>query len=109
MKTSPTHVLTMRCTVKREHVAAVEAAIEQLLANLERERPRGIRYAWSKLGDGETFVGVLELDNGVDNPLPGIPGSREFQDNLKQWVREPPTREELTLVGSFVSSASLSA
>jgi hypothetical protein len=33
-----------------------------------------------------------------ENLLPALP---EFRDNLKGWVAEPPTPEQLTVVGSY--------
>jgi hypothetical protein len=37
----------------------------------------------------------------VDNPLAALPAFVEFQENLKQWMAEPPTVEQLTVVGSY--------
>ncbi len=33
-------------------------------------RPAGVRYWYGRLPDGATYVALLELDDGVDNPLP---------------------------------------
>jgi hypothetical protein len=105
MQTKPIRVLSVRCKVKSEHVPTVEMAIEKLVSAVAGKQPRGIRYQWSRLAGTDTFVGVLELANGVDNPLPGLPGAREFQENLNHWVSEPPTREELTLLASYTAPA----
>jgi hypothetical protein len=50
----------------------------KMLAAVERENPEGIRFTSCKLPDGETFVNLLELEEGVDNPLPGIAAAEEF-------------------------------
>jgi small-conductance mechanosensitive channel len=50
-----------------------------------------------------TFLGLLELDEGVKNPLLDIPAGKEFLENIKNWVVEPPIREELSVVGSYQS------
>jgi hypothetical protein len=96
-------VLTIRSKVKQETAAEFEAAIEKLLSAVQQEGPKGIRYTWCKLPDGKTFVGLLELAEGFENPLPGIRAAEEFRENLKNWVIEPPTREELQVVGSYGS------
>ena len=94
-------VLMVRSKVKPEHVAEVEAAVEKVFSAISQAQPKGVRYASSKLPDGVTFVALLELDTGVDNPLPGLPAFREFQENLKNWVAEPPVPEQMEVVGSY--------
>jgi len=59
------------------------------------------RYASSRLADGVTYVALLEIDDGVENPLPALSEFQELQENLKGWVAEPPTLEQLTVVGSY--------
>ena len=46
-------------------------------------------------------MGWLELDEAIENPLPGMEAGREFMRNLQSWVAEPPVREELSVVGSY--------
>jgi hypothetical protein len=48
-------------------------------------------------------VALFELEDGVDNPLAALPAVVEFQENLKQWMAEPPTVEQMTVVGSYRS------
>ena len=95
-------VLMVRYQVREESVAEVEAGIEKAMAAIEAQRPEGVRYAMGKLPDGVTFVGVLELDDGVENPLPGIPAARELQQRLPDVViGEPPVPQPLQVVGSY--------
>jgi hypothetical protein len=94
-------VLMVRSKVKEESVAEVEAAIRELFSAIERARPAGVRYASSRLEDGVTFVALLGLDEGVDNPLRALPEFVKFQEDLKQWIAEPPTPEQLSVVGSY--------
>lgn len=61
-------VLMVRSKVKAESVAEVEAAITKVFSAIERAQPAGVRYASSRLEDGVTFVALLELEGGVDNP-----------------------------------------
>ena len=95
------NVLMVRAKVKAESVTEAEAAAEKMFAAIEQAQPEGVRYASCKLADGVTFVALLQLDEGVENPLPAIPEFREFQASLKDWVDGPPTPEELTVVGSY--------
>jgi hypothetical protein len=95
-------VLMVRYQVREESVADVEALIEEAMAAIEKAQPAGVRYAMGKLPDGVTFVGVLELEDGVDNPLPGIPAARELQQSLPAVVvGEPPVPQPVQVVGSY--------
>jgi hypothetical protein len=94
-------MLTARFKLKKESVADFEVTRDKILSALAQDQPKGIRYTWCKLSDGVTFLGLLELDDGVRNPLPDIPAGKEFLENIKHWVVEPPIREELSIVGSY--------
>ena len=93
--------LIVRSKVKPECVAEVEAGVKRMFAAIEQAQPKGVRYSSSRLPDGVTFLAQLELQDGVESPLPQIPAFREFQENLKQWVAKPPVPEQLTVVGSY--------
>jgi len=49
-------------------------------------------YASCKLPDGVTYVILLGLDDDENNPLTSVPAFRDFQENLKTWIAEPPGR-----------------
>src|SRR5262245_12220292 len=95
------NALMIRSKVKPESVAEVEAAAQTMFAAIEEARPQGVRYASCRLSDGVTFVVLLALEDGVENPLAKVPAFREFQENLKTWVAEPPILEQLAVVGSY--------
>ena len=46
-------------------------------------------------------AGSQTAEDGVDNPLVALPAVVEFQENLKQWMAEPPTVEQMTVIGSY--------
>ncbi len=94
-------VLMVRSKVKAEHVAEVDAAARRVFAALQQKQPAGIHYATSRLPDGVTYVAVLEIEDGVENPLPALPEFQAFQEGLKQWMAEPPAAEPLTVIGSY--------
>jgi hypothetical protein len=93
-------VLMVRSKIKAESVAEVETAIEKVFSAIKQAQPAGVRYASSRLADGVTFVILLELE-GEDNPLAALPAFVEFQEDLKKWIAEPPTVEQLTVIGSY--------
>ena len=94
-------VLTVRAKVKEEHVAEAEAAVKRMFAAIEREGLEGIRYASVKLADGATFLALLELDDGVDNPLLDLPEAQEFYASLPGWYAEEPEVGPGTVIGSY--------
>ena len=95
--------MIVRARVKPECVADVQAGARKMFAALQQAQPEGVRYTSSVLPDGVTFLAQLELRDGIDNPLPQVAAFREFQENLKQWIAEPPIPEQLTVVGSYRS------
>jgi hypothetical protein len=94
-------VQIVRFTADPADVADIEAAIETMIAAVHREQPAGTRFTSWKLADGVTFLNVLELADGVDNPLPAIPECREYQQQLVRWVAEPPRPQPVTVVASY--------
>jgi hypothetical protein len=95
------NVITVRATLKEEHVADAEAAAKRMFAAIEREGIEGVRYASIKLQDGVTFLALLELEDGIENPLPGLPEAQEFYASLPGWYTEPPEVGPGTVVGSY--------
>jgi hypothetical protein len=93
--------MMVRGTVKPECVADAEAAVRTMFEAIEKAQPDGVRYASCRLADGVTFVALLELANGNDNPLAAIPEFQAFQQRLPEWLAERPTPEQATVVGSY--------
>lgn len=91
----------VRSKVKATQVADVEAGIKRLFAALAEAQPEGIRYASCRLADGVTYVVLLEIEEGVENPLPALPAFQAFQETLKTSMVEPPIAEQLTVSGSY--------
>ncbi len=96
-------VLMAQFKIKQDSLEQFEAAREKILSALSRERPNGVHYTWCRLPDGTSFMGWLELDEGVENPLPNMHTGKEFMENIRNWVAGPPIREELNVVGSYRS------
>jgi hypothetical protein len=87
--------------IKPGSVSDVRAATEKMFAAINRAQPDGIRYASLLLADGETFVAVVQVDEGAENPIPGFPEFRELQELVEGSRAKPPSVQPLTLVGSY--------
>jgi hypothetical protein len=95
------NVLMVRAKLKEETAADAQAAIGKVIQALEQAHPEDVRYTASVLGDGVTFIALLELKPDGGNPLAGFPAYAEFVENLKEWYAEPPAVERMTVVGSY--------
>ena len=87
--------------IKAERAADVQAATEKMFAAINAAQPAGIRYASLLLADGQTFVAIVQLDDGLENPVPGFAEFRELQEVVDGSRAEPNTVEQWTVVGSY--------
>lgn len=94
-------VTLLRQKVKDGSVEEAEAAVRDLFRTLDHVRPEGLRYASTRVVDSSTFVILLELADGTEDPRPAIPEYAQFQEQLKSWVDGPPVIERLDIVGSY--------
>jgi hypothetical protein len=94
-------VQMVQAKIKAESVSDVQAAAKKMFAALNDAQPEGIRYASSLLPDGETFVALVQVDDGAENPLPGLPEFREFLERVEASRAEPPNAQPLTVIGSY--------
>jgi hypothetical protein len=101
MSTKTTQAMMVQSTITQERVDAVQAATEKMLAALDAEQPEGMRYASCLLPDGETFIALLQLDEGVENPLPGFPEYGELLGIVEGSRAAPPSVQQLTVIGSY--------
>ena len=88
--------------VKSERAAENERYIRAVFAQLERDRPAGIRYASFKLDDGLGFVHIASIaaaDGG--NPLVALDAFKEFTAQIKDRCDEPPVTSTLNEIGSY--------
>ena len=72
-------IMMVRYEVGEDDVAEVVNAIEQTFAALAERKPHGVRYLYLRRSSGAEFVALLELDDGVENPLPAITAARHLQ------------------------------
>lgn len=90
----------VRYTVKPECADDNVRRIEAVFAQLDRERPDGIRYASFKLSDGVSFVHVASVE-AEPNPLTALAAFKEFVGTIKERCVEPPVTSELEAIGSY--------
>ncbi len=76
------------------------AAAREVFASLDEVRPGGVEHASCRAQD-DSFVILLQIADGMQNPLPGIPAWTEFQRRLRGMLSGPPQQEELTVVGTY--------
>jgi hypothetical protein len=94
-------VMMIRPKLQADSVQAAEAGIKTMFAAIEKAKLEGARYASCKPADGVTFVVLLALDDGIENPLATVPEFRRFQQNLRDCVIDAPAPDQLTIVGSY--------
>ncbi len=74
--------------------------VERVFAELGAKDPGGLRYATFRLADGVSFMHVV-VQEGDDNPLPGMAAFEEFQRGIGDRCVAPPTRVEISIVGAY--------
>ena len=87
--------------IKAESVTDVQAAAKKMFAAINAAQPEGIRYAWCVLPDGETFVALVQVDDGVENPIPGSPRVPGAPGRRRGLARRAAQRQPLTVIGSY--------
>ena len=95
------HVMMFRATAKPEHTGDLEAAVKTMFAAINKQQPKGVKYASARLADSTTYIILLALDNPADNPLSAIPEFGAFQAGIRGWLAEPTVPEPLTVIGSY--------
>jgi hypothetical protein len=100
----PMNVQMVRFKVKPSCVDQFEEAAKGVFAAARENRPKGVRnYVLCRLSDGHTYLALVELHDGLSNPLLEVPEGKKFLENVQNWVAEPPIRDQLTSIGSYQS------
>ena len=94
-------VLMAQAKLKADRITEVRAASQKLFGALEAAQPEGVRYAWILLPDGETFAALVQVDDGVENPIPNFPEYRELQEVTNDALAEQASVQPLTVIGSY--------
>jgi hypothetical protein len=95
-------LLMIRYQVAEEGVAPVLTAVKAAFEALTAQRPSGIRFAYYRRPGTTELLALLELDEGIENPLPAISAARELQAAVAKWVvGDPPTPQPLEVLGTY--------
>lgn len=94
--------IMVRYRVKADRAGENEAMVRAVFAELERDRPVGLRYATLKLADGVSFVHIarVETEDGK-NPLLALEAFKRFAATIKDRCEEPPVTTEFEDVASY--------
>ena len=76
--------------------------IKKVFAQLDENKPDGLRYVSFNLDDGLSFVhiAVVETADGK-NPLPETSAFQDFVSDIKDRCDEPPVATKADIVGSY--------
>jgi hypothetical protein len=94
-------VQMVQARIKAEKINDVQAATKRMFAALSGAQPEGIRYVSCLAADGETFVALLQVDGGVENPSQVSPNSGSSWNSFEGSRAEPASVEPLTVIGSY--------
>ena len=88
-------------TLKPGQAADNERLAAAVYDALKQQQPPGLRYATFKLADGLSFVHIVSHDepDGA-NALTALPAFKAFTAGIQDRCAQPPTRVELTEIGS---------
>jgi hypothetical protein len=90
----------IRYMTKPESAAENDQLIQQVFAELNQEKPEGLRYTAFRLDDGVTFVHVAVIE-GDENPLQASTAFAAFQSGIADRVAEGPFPADATVVGNY--------
>lgn len=95
-------VLVISYQVADEGVSEVVDAIETAFAAVHRQQPEGVRYAYLHRAASGEFIALLELADGVENPLPGIAEARHLQATAAKWaLGSAPTPQPFDVLAAY--------
>jgi hypothetical protein len=95
-------VLIVRYDVAEEGVVEVATAVETAFAAVRELAPDGVRYSYLRRAGSTEFVALLQLADGMENPLPGIAATRQLQAVVAKWaVGDPPAPQAFEVLGDY--------
>lgn len=96
--------LLLRYHVAENDVQTVVHAVESAFAGLEKEHPAGLRFTYYRVAETAEFVGIVDLDDGIENPLPTLEATRQLKAVVDRVaVGAPPLPLPLKVIGTYES------
>ena len=93
--------------MKDKHGKGFESAANGITRALRKAAFCGIRYTICKSNDGITFLGILHLSEGMENPLPTLAEGKTFLKGLETWLASPLERLLWEQMAEFSGFANL--
>jgi hypothetical protein len=94
--------VVVRYKTKPESADENQRLIEQVFAQLAREKPAGLRYQSVRLDDGVSFMHMATREGGPeDSPLMKLDTFKAFLAGIKDRTVEAPVTTEVTVVGRY--------
>jgi hypothetical protein len=94
-------IQTVPFNVKATHVKEFESAANGITKALSEAVICGIRYTMCESNEGTTFLGILHLSEGRENPLTTRAEGKTFLSGLETWLASPPERLEWEQMAEF--------
>jgi hypothetical protein len=91
----------VRYKVRPELADENQRLIEQVFAQLARERPAGLRYQSFRLADGVSFMHVASREGTDDSPLLKLEAFKAFVAGIKDRCVEAPVQTEMAPMGCY--------
>src|ERR1017187_5552041 len=92
----------IRYTVKHDRAAENETYVAAVFEQLNRENPKGLRYATFKLDDGVSFIHLVSLeDEGSGDSLTDLPAFKAFTADIRNRCETQPVTADLKEIGSY--------
>jgi len=92
----------VRYQVKPDQVDDNVRRIQAVFAQLDRDKPAGVRYASFRLPDGVSFVHIASIETSDgSNPLTALDAFKQFAGTINERAVEPPVTSELEAIGSY--------
>lgn len=92
-------MVRFRTTPELAPVAAEQ--IETVFAAVQAAAPAGVKYTALQEADAPVFTLILELPDGVDNPLPSIPAAAAFRSWMMSHADDDTAPRSCTIVGRY--------
>jgi len=92
--------MLVRYKVRPEAAQENQRLIEEVFAQLAREKTGGLRYQSFRLDDGVSFLHIVTREGGPDNsPLVKLETFKAFVAGIRSRCVEPPVQTEAGPVG----------
>jgi hypothetical protein len=94
-------IQTVRFNVKDKHGKEFESAANGITRALRKAAICGIRHTMCRSNDETTFLGILQLSEGMENPLPTLAEGKISLNGLETWLASPPERLQWEQMAEF--------